>query len=334
MKGLVLFSGGLDSILATKLVLKQNIEVEGINFSTLFWSYKKKENSHFSVKSIAEELGIKLKVFEVSRDFLEVVKNPKYGYGSGMNPCIDCRIFMLKKAYQYMKETGASFLITGEVLNERPMSQRLSILKLIEKETALSGLILRPLSAKLLEPTTPEKKGWVDREKFLSIKGRSRKPQMILAKNLGIRNYLNPSGGCLLTDPGFSKRMKDLMKYSPNFNLEDVELLKLGRHFRISDKAKLIVGRDKEENEKIINFNLKESPLFYPLEAKGPVALGRGIFDRDLINLSAGIVAYYCDKENINFPLKIAYKNNYSSDKIEVLEVLSLSNLKIKELLV
>ena len=331
MKALALLSGGLDSILAVKLVLEQDIEVEAVNFSTLFWTYKKKENSHFFVKSIAEELGIKLKVFEVSEDFLKILKKPKYGYGSGMNPCIDCRIFMLKKAYEYMRESGASFLITGEVLNERPMSQRLPILKLIEKESGLTGLILRPLSAKLLEPTIPEEKKWVERDKLLSLKGRSRKIQLELAKKFGIKNYFSPSGGCLLTDPKFSHRVKDLMKYSPDFNLNDIKLLKLGRHFRLSENAKLIVGRDQKENEQLLSFNLEKSLFFYPLQAKGPVALGRGFFDQDLILLSARIVAYYCDKEKSDSSLKIIYKNN-SLDVAQTLEVFPLAIFKIKEL--
>jgi tRNA U34 2-thiouridine synthase MnmA/TrmU len=331
MKALALFSGGLDSILAAKLVLEQNIEVEAVNFSTLFWTYKKKENSHFFVKSIAEELGIKLKVFEVSKDFLEILKKPKYGYGSGMNPCIDCRIFILKKASKYMRESGASFLITGEVLNERPMSQRMPILKLIEKESGLTGLILRPLSAKLLEQTIPEEKKWIDRDKLLSIRGRSRKIQLELAKKFGIKNYFSPSGGCLLTDPSFSCRIKDLMRYSPDFNLDDVRLLKLGRHFRLSDRAKLVVGRNEKENEQLLNFNLENSLFFYPLDAKGPVALGRGFFDKDLILLSARIVAYYCDKENLSSSLKIIYKNS-SLDIAQTLEVHPLIDLKVKEL--
>jgi len=331
MKALALLSGGLDSILAVKLVLEQDIEVEAVNFSTLFWTYKKKENSHFFVKSIAEELGIKLKVFEVSKDFLEILKKPKYGYGSGMNPCIDCRIFMLKRASEYMREIGASFLITGEVVNERPMSQRAPILKLIEKESGLTGLILRPLSAKLLEPTIPEEKKWIERDKLLSLKGRSRKIQLELAKKFGIKNYFSPSGGCLLTDPKFSQRIKDSMKYSPDFNLNDIELLKLGRHFRLSENAKLIVGRDQKENEQLLSFNLENSLFFYPLQAKGPVALGRGFFDQDLIFLSARIVAYYCDKEKSASSLKIIYKNS-SLDVAQTLEVFPLSIFKIKEL--
>ncbi|MCM8757446.1 MAG: hypothetical protein NC903_00045 [Candidatus Omnitrophica bacterium] len=307
IKAVALLSGGLDSILATKLILEQGIEVEAVNFLTVFCTCTRGHTSCLASKSAADKLGIKLKVFEVSNEYLNIVKNPKYGYGSQMNPCLDCRIFMFKKVAQYMKETGASFLITGEVLDERPMSQRREAMRIIEKDSNLTGLILRPLSARLLEPTIPEKEGWVDRERLLAIQGRSRKSQIQLANQFGINDYPCPAGGCLLTDPGFARRMRDLMKYDPDFSLNDVQLLKLGRHFRLSPHAKLILGRNKQENEKILSLAKTYDLYFYPKELKGPVAIGRGEFSLELIHFSGSILARYCDRHN-DHPVEIIYK--------------------------
>ncbi len=285
-KAIALFSGGLDSILAIELVLNQGIEVEAVNFSTVFWDYNSKS---------LESLSVKFRVFEVSQEFLRIVKNPKYGYGKNLNPCIDCKIFMLKKAGEYMREIGADFLITGEVLGERPMSQKRDALKIIEKDSGLKGLILRPLSAKLLEPTIPEIRGIVDREKLKDFCGRSRKPQMRLAEELGISTYPTPSGGCLLTDIEFTRRMKDLIRYEPNFKVRDIQLLKLGRHFRLSPQAKLVVGRNKEENESLLKLTREGDIYFRPRYVKGPIGLGRPYFDRETILLASQIIARYCD---------------------------------------
>ncbi|MDP3804786.1 MAG: hypothetical protein Q8Q87_04470, partial [Candidatus Omnitrophota bacterium] len=225
-KALALLSGGLDSILAAKLVLEQGIEVEAINFLTIFCTCTHKGCQHAATQA-AKTLNIPLKIFNITEEYLEVIKNPKHGYGSNMNPCIDCRIFIFKKAKDYMKEAGASFIVTGEVLGERPMSQRRDAILLIEKEAGLKGLILRPLSAKLFEPTIPEKEGIVDRAKLLDISGRSRKPQIVLAKKFAIFDYPCPAGGCLLTDPGFAKRMKDLLVHDA-LTLDNARLLKFG----------------------------------------------------------------------------------------------------------
>lgn len=333
MKALALLSGGLDSILAVRLILEQGIDVEAVNFLTIFCDCMYKENNCLSAKLAADKLGIKLQIFEVNEEYLEIVKKPKYGYGSQMNPCIDCRIFMLKKARQYMKQIGAEFIVTGEVLNERPMSQRLPVLKLIEREADLQGLIVRPLSAKLFEPTIPEKKGLIEREKLLAISGRSRKPQIFLARKYHITDYAWPAGGCLLADPGFSGRLRDLMRYVPDFTLNDVKLLKLGRHFRLTDKAKLIVGRNAKENEMILSLGRENDYFFYPLDAKGPIALGRVEFNSDLIHLSGGIIARYCDKEN-NLPLKIVYKKNLPYEKEQIWEDFALSDLEIKRFII
>ena len=254
MKAIALLSGGLDSTLAARVVMEQGVGLEALNFMTVFCTCTQRGATCLASQKAVEALGIPLKVLNVSEEYLCVVKNPKHGYGRNMNPCIDCRIFMLKKAKAHMEESGAAFIVTGEVLGQRPMSQRRDAMRLIEREAGLEGLILRPLSAKALPVTVPEKEGWVDREKLLRVQGRSRKPQIELADHYGIHDYPCPAGGCLLTDPGFAKRMKDLMVHDPDFSLNDVHLLKMGRHFRFSPGAKLIVGRQEEENQKIQTF--------------------------------------------------------------------------------
>jgi tRNA-uridine 2-sulfurtransferase len=293
MRAIVLLSGGLDSTLAAKVIIDLGIEVEAVNFLTVFSTNTMKGETCLASIKAAETLGIPLRVFNVSTEFLDIVRHPKHGYGSNMNPCIDCRIFMLKKAKTYMEESGASFLITGEVLGQRPMSQRRDAMRLTEKEAELDGLILRPLSAKFLTATIPEKEGWVDREKLLNISGRSRKPQMELAASFGIKDYPCPAGGCLLTDPGFARRMRDLMKHDPDFSLNDVHLLKMGRHFRFSPALKLVVGRSEEENLKIQTFAHKEDIVLKLAHSPGPLSLLRGKASEDEIRRASGITLRY-----------------------------------------
>ncbi|MEW6007462.1 MAG: hypothetical protein AB1595_04845 [bacterium] len=256
MKAIALLSGGLDSILAVKLILEQGIEIIALNFTSPFCQCNRKNGCGLESKKVADLFKIPLKVERLAEEYLEMVKNPRYGYGKNMNPCIDCRILIFKKAKAYMEELGASFVISGEVLGERPMSQRRRAMEIIEQDSGLTGLVLRPLSAKLFSPTIPEKEGWVEREKLLAITGRSRKPQMKLAEDLGITDYPCPAGGCLLTDPKFASKMKDLLKYNPDFTMNDVWLLKLGRHFRLSHLTKLIVGRNEKENKGIKQLSL------------------------------------------------------------------------------
>ena len=249
----------------------------------------------YGAASVAKELCLKLISIDVAQEFLEIVKNPQHGYGSNMNPCIDCRILLFKKAKEAMQKEGASFLITGEVLGQRPMSQRLNTMRLIEREAGLEGLVLRPLSAKALGETLPEKNGWVAREALLAISGRGRRGQMALAEKLGVNDYPCPSGGCLLTDPQFSRRLKDLICYG-RLNLEDVYLLKVGRHFRLNEQAKLVVGRNEPEDGQLLNLARDGDYLFMPGEKMaGPTCIGRGEFSRDLLRLSCRVALRYCD---------------------------------------
>ncbi|MBM4348360.1 MAG: DUF814 domain-containing protein [Deltaproteobacteria bacterium] len=244
-------------------------------------------------------MGIPLKVFNVSEEYLDVVRHPKHGYGRNMNPCIDCRIFMLKKTRAYMEESGAEFIVTGEVLGQRPMSQRRDAMRMIEKEAGLEGLILRPLSAQYLPITLPEREGWIDRNKLLNIQGRSRKPQIKLAEQYSIRDYPCAAGGCLLTDPGFGHRMKDLMDHGLDFSLNDVHLLKIGRHFRLSPEVKLVVGRNEEENQKIETFSREGDILLKTAHHPGPVSLLRGRDVGGELARAASITARYSKAKGV-----------------------------------
>jgi tRNA U34 2-thiouridine synthase MnmA/TrmU len=299
VKAIALLSGGLDSTLAAKVVVEQGIELEALNFMTLFCTCTNRGETCLASQKAVETLGIPLSVFNVSEEYLSVVKNPRHGYGRNMNPCIDCRIFMLKKAKAYMRDSGAAFIVTGEVLGQRPMSQRKDAMRLIEKEAELGGLILRPLSAHVLPMTIPEKEGWVDREKLLKFQGRSRKPQIKLAEHYGIRDYPCPAGGCLLTDPGFAKRMKDLMLHSPFFSLNDVHLLKMGRHFRLSDGVKLVVGRNEEENQKIGTFARDGDILLKVSGVPGPLSLLRGKLGEGEVEKAAAVTAQYSKAKDL-----------------------------------
>ena len=246
IKAVALFSGGLDSILAVKLIQEQGIEVEGINFNTPFFGLGE-------AFVIAKDLDINLEIIDITEELLKILKKPKYGFGKNMNPCIDCHALMFKKAGEYMNKIGASFILSGEVLGERPMSQNRNSLSIVGRESGFEGRILRPLSALLLTETIPEKEGLVNRNKLLDISGRSRKRQIELAAKIGIKDYPSPAGGCKLTEPAFSKRLRDLFTQG-SFSIEEIELLKLGRHFRLSKGIKLVVGRNKEENEQLQNF--------------------------------------------------------------------------------
>ena len=288
MKALVLLSGGLDSAIAAKIMLEQGIEVEALNFTTPFIQQN-------DLTSLTDELDIKLHVVALLEDYLEVVKCPKHGYGSNMNPCIDCRILMLRKAKGHMDEVGASFIVTGEVLGQRPMSQHKDALRTIDRESDMEGLVLRPLSAKFLPPTSVEMRGWVDREKLLSIRGRSRREQIALASSYKITNYSCPSGGCLLTDPGFSRRLRDLFDHCPHPSLNDIELLKVGRHFRLSPTSKLIVGRNEGENNRLEWLCQEGDVTFEVLGHNCPLSIARGILGRDELLVSARLEARYSD---------------------------------------
>ena len=312
MKAIALISGGLDSIVSAKLIDQLGIELIAFNTKTPFClcDHRSSSGCMHGAKSAAEKLNLKFISVNVSQEFLDIVENPKHGYGSNMNPCIDCRILLFKKAKECMQREGASFIITGEVLGQRPMSQRSAAMKLIDRESGLEGLVVRPLCAKALSPTIPENQGWVDRDKLLKITGRGRREQIALADKFAINDYPCPSGGCLLTVSDFSKRVKDLINHK-ELTVRNVNLLKIGRHFRLSGKAKLIVGRNEEENmllSKAVGLN---EYLFSPDEQyAGPTSLGVGIFDDNLIDKSFKITGRYCDLDEFGEAALICKNNN------------------------
>lgn len=288
-----LLSGGLDSTLAVKLIADQGIEVHLLNFITPFCTCTRRGCKH-EARKVAEKWDLPLSVIAVGEEYVEMVKNPGHGYGKNMNPCIDCRIFFLGKAKDHMEEIGASFIFTGEVLGQRPMSQRRDAMRIIERESGLEGKILRPLSAKLMAPTIPEKEGVVDREKLLSMRGRSRKPQMALAEELGVSDYPCPAGGCRLTEPNFSKRLREAFEHGED-SLREIHLLRYGRHFRLPTGRKLVVGRDEEENAVVASLAQRGDVLMEVMGFGSPVAVLRRGKGSEEMELAASICARYSD---------------------------------------
>jgi tRNA-specific 2-thiouridylase len=319
VKAVGLFSAGLDSILATKLMLDQSIEVFAVNFLIPFCTRTRKIYE-LETKQVAKELGVKLKTISLDTKFVELVKNPKHGYGKNMNPCIDCRILMLRLAKHYMEKMGASFVFTGEVLGERPMSQKVDTMRIIERESSLDGRLLRPLSAKLLKPTMPELEGLVDREKLLAIQGRSRKPQIALAQKFGIKDYPNAAGGCRLTDPSFAKRIKDAFQHKED-SLKDIELLKYGRHFRLPSGAKVLVGRNEDENETILKTALQSSTLFEVRDAPSPITLLAKAMSEEDIKFAASICLRYSDHKDIEGEVHYWKKKNNAEKIVKVKKI-------------
>ena len=306
-KALAMLSGGLDSILATRIIQNQGIEVEAINFRGFFCSCK---GSDVGVDETAKLLGVPLKVVTVDCRYLGMLRNPRHGYGRNMNPCVDCKIFMLKEAKKYAKQIGASFIFTGEVLNERPMSQHLQALRIIEEESGLRGRLLRPLSAKLLPETIPEKNGIVKRSQLLSLAGRSRKPQIKLAKDLGITLFPSPAGGCLLTEAEFSARLRDLFSHRKRCSVDDAALLRVGRHFRLG-KNKIIVGRDEKENKALLEEKGRQDLAFEAWGIPGPISVLQGLKTKKAIELAAKFTAFYADAETA------AVKVNYGRERLD-----------------
>ncbi len=308
MKAVVLYSGGLDSTLALNLVKEWGGEV--------FPLYV--HNKFLCSKNIPDMPG--LKMIDVSEEFIGIVQNPQYGYGKNLNPCIDCRILMLKKAKAYMEEIKADFVVTGEVLDQRPLSQRFEQLVLLDKSAELEGLVVRPLSGGLLPPTIPEKSGLIDRNVLLTIKGRSRRIALSMAQKMKITKFLSPSGGCLLTDPSFCRRLADLMRCQEKIDLRDIELLKIGRHFRLASDTKLIVGRNETENSAIEDLVTNKDLFFYVPDTGSPNGLLLG--NKKFAEIAAAITARYSDKKNEG-NVEVFYRNKKKVGKINAKPVTS-----------
>jgi hypothetical protein len=317
-KAVALLSGGLDSTLAVKLMIDQDIDVTAVHFTSVFCNCSpKKAGCKMHARKVAEEFAVPIIVIHKGMDYIKMVENPPHGHGSAMNACIDCRIYMLRKVKEMMPELGASFVITGEVLGQRPMSQQRHTIRLIEKESGLQDLILRPLSAQHFEPTLPEREGIVDRDKLLNISGRGRKPQFELAENLGVTDYPCPAGGCLLTDKVIAARLRDLFDHAVDYNQTDLVSLTLGRHYRLYPDLKIILGRNQEENERLTSLAKDGQSIFEPENFRGPTILALGHLNSEReAAIGEIIVAHSQDKK----PLYRIKKTFLSDGKISLFE--------------
>jgi tRNA-specific 2-thiouridylase len=283
-----LFSAGLDSILAAHLIREQGIAVIGVSFVTPFFYAE-------GARQAARGINIPLEVIDITESHLRMLRRPKHGYGRGMNPCIDCHALMLREAGRLMEEKGGAFLFTGEVLGQRPMSQNKRALRIVERESGYEGRILRPLSAQLLPETIPEQEGLIDRQRLLAISGRSRKQQLELARHYHISEYLTPAGGCLLTDPIFSRRLKDLFAREDPPEVRGIELLKVGRHVRLSPGTRMVVGRNAADNERIAQLVTPADDLLKVEGFPGPLCLIPHGGSAEEIRQGATICARYSD---------------------------------------
>lgn len=287
-KAIGLLSGGLDSMLAARLMTDQQIEVLVFAFVTPFFGPEK-------ARRAADQLHLPLRVLDITTPHWNMLRNPKHGYGKGLNPCIDCHALMLREAGDLLESEGADFLFTGEVLGQRPFSQTKPSLRAVEKSSSYVDRILRPLSALLLPETRPEREGLVDRSRLLDISGRSRKRQMALAEQYGLKDYPNPAGGCLLTDPIFTRRLKELFRHNPDPPLREVELLKVGRHFRLEQGCKVVIGRNKKENEALESLAGAEDGLARTAGFPGPLAVILGRPSSEVWDRVAQLTAAYSD---------------------------------------
>ena len=310
-RAVALISGGLDSMLAAKVVANQDVIVEGVNFFTGFCveghtqairGRKGDAIKRHSALSVAEQIGIKLQIVDIAEEYKSIVLNPAHGYGRLMNPCLDCKIFMVREALKLVSTDGYpfDFVISGEVIGQRPKSQRSDTMPIIARESGAHDRLLRPLCAKSLPPTMPERNGWVDREKLYGFNGRTRKPQMALAQQLGITEYSQPAGGCcFLTDETYTNKLKDLWQARGrrDYDIEDVILLKTGRHIRPSRDFKLIVGREESENQFLRGFRHRFTSL-EPISHNGPLALFDGAPTDVNLGLATRIVSRYSQGRN------------------------------------
>jgi len=324
-KAVGLISGGMDSALAARLIKAQGIKVYGIFFS-MPWGC-----GHLRMaQKLAQSLSIPLKIFPLREEFIEIIRHPRYGHGSAFNPCRDCHILMLQKAKNYMHELQADFVFTGEVLGQRPMSQLTNSLNLIERESGLKGQLLRPLSARHLNPTQAEIRGLVDREKLLNITGRSRQTQYRLVKKLGLKNFAAPAGGCLLTDRHFSNRLKDALNHGIR-HWNDLLILRWGRHFRLDDKTKTIIGRDERENAQLINHcHPQDYILELPDEYPGPTGILQANSNPEpFFKITAGLVQRYSNMKSAPSQM-VTCRHSWGSEPITMVQATRLNEDDIR----
>jgi tRNA U34 2-thiouridine synthase MnmA/TrmU len=293
-KAIALYSGGLDSTLAILQMKRYGVDVTAITFLNHFGcDISDRSSCSKDPFAASVKFNFQVKLSHLSDKFLEIVKNPKFGHGKNMNPCVDCRILMLKEARAMMDLIGADFLITGEVLGQRPMSQRKDCFPLIDREAGVEGLVVRPLSGRLLKATVPEQKGIIKREWLLDFRGRTRKPQMALAEELGLTEYPSPAGGCLLTDPVYSYRLRDLLEHNSDPDYREINFLRVGRHFRLSPETKIVVGRTREENDIIRTLVIPDDPVIRVLGFGSPLTVILGKVTEEAIHVAASLCARY-----------------------------------------
>jgi len=308
---LVLFSGGLDSILACKVLQEQGIKVTAIKCITPFFSYELKddERAREYKEVIRNKYGIDVEVVDITPEYLSMITDPPHGYGRYLNPCIDCKILMVKKAMSLMDRYGASFLATGEVLGQRPMSQRRDTLRIIERDSGADGLLLRPLSARFLKPTSAEESGVVDRSMLPEISGRSRKEQIRLAEHYGIKDYPAPAGGCVLADPILSKRFKRIFYTWPDFGPEDCVLGQVGRHFMLPGGSWLVVGRNRAENQALATLIGENDYVLKVLDCPGPLCIARRVKDKSDLVVAASICARYAKVKSLPVTIGVGLRD-------------------------
>lgn len=324
IKGLGLCSGGLDSILSALVLRKQGIEVAWVSFETPFFSADKARNASFNHE-------ISLIVKDITDRYMPMLKNPKCGYGKHMNPCMDCHALMFRIAGEMMEETGSDFLFSGEVMGQRPMSQNKNSLRYVEKNSGYDGYILRPLSAKVLPETYMELNGLVDREKLCGFSGRSRKPQMALAEEFGAVDYPAPAGGCLLTDEGYSKRLRDLFEHQDDWSIEELNLLKCGRHLRLDKYTKIVIGRNKKDNDRTMSCYRPDKDILIEMkEIPGPVILIPNGCPNDGILRAGSICAGY-SKAPIDKPVVVCVTQ---PDGRKEITVVATPNSMVQDLLI
>ena len=297
-KVVALLSGGLDSQLAIKMMQEQGFDVSAVAIKTPFCDFDCGRGCGFEIRERADDLNVNLKTVYLGDEYIEMLKHPKHGIGAGFNPCIDCRSMMFDAAKKHMEEIGAEFIISGEVLGQRPMSQHAPALRTIENESDLVGKIVRPLSAALLPETDPEKDGLIKRENLGMIRGRTRRGQLDMAKKYGIENPPNAGGGCLLTEPHFGIKAKDLFSHTKNPTINDIDLLKIGRHFRLDEETKFVVGRNKDENEMIKAIALPDDILLEAKDFVGPVSILRGANLKKHLEFASSVTLRYSDAPN------------------------------------
>jgi len=307
IKALALYSGGLDSILACRVIMEQGIAVTALNFITPFTGYHKKGREEAVREHARRTYGIDLEVIDVGHEYTEVVAHPRHGYGKHFNPCVDCKIFFISRARELMESEGASFLITGEVIGQRPMSQRRDTLHIIERDSGTEGILLRPLCAQHLRPTIPEREELVDRSRLLGFAGRGRKDQITLAARYGIKDYPPPAGGCLLADPNIAARLRWLFDNLNDHSFEGMLLTTLGRHFALEEKALLVVGRDERENSRIAQLGRKDDIELELVSLPGPLSILRGPAGPESIQLAAAITAF-CSKARSERQVEVTYR--------------------------